>query len=79
MLLKSVPEHCKPTPASKYPQQAPSVPEPLSSVVVMLQANGRFSSSSIRNLASQRGGVGNIDNLPIPVFNDLQAATVTVY
>jgi len=61
--LQAVPKHCKPT----------------SSVVKMLQANGRFSSSSIQSLARQRGGVGNIDNLPIPVFNDFQAETVTIY
>ena len=79
VLLKLVPEHFKPTPAWNYPQQAPSVPEALSFVVVMLQANGRFSSSSIRNFASQRGGMGNIDSLPIPVFNDFQAQTVTIY
>ena len=58
--LQAVLEHCKPTSSSNYTQQAPSVPEPLSSVVVMLQANGRFLYSSIQSLASQRGGVGNM-------------------
>ena len=79
VLLKSVAEHSKPTPASNYSQHAPAVAEPLSSVVAMLQANGRCSSNSIRNLASQRGGLGNIDSLPIPLFNDFQAQTVTIY
>jgi hypothetical protein len=77
--LQAVPQHCKPTSSSNYPQQAPPAPEPLSSVAEMLQANGRFSSSSIQSLASQRGGMGNIDNLSIPVLNDFQAETMTIY